>query len=287
MIRKLVKLIVVLVVIVGGIVLAWFYLDSLAKTAVEKGATYALGVNTSLGSAKVSLLKGQFVMSELEVANPPGFKTSHFLTLGTGDVAVSLNSLREEVIHLPHLTLDVIDINLEKKDGSSNYQTILSHLKGHEDKPPSSEEQKGKRYIVDKLTITKATIHTNPLGGDIAGLAKVDLPIDTIELKNVGSDTGKGVLLSDLAGVIVKAVLGAAVNKAGDLLPKDIAGDLGASLAQLKDISKIADVESLGKAVGDLGKNLGNPVKDLGDQTKGAIKGLGGLLGGQDKNSGK
>ena len=87
---KIAVILIVLVVIVVGA--AFFYVDSIAKGAIERGATYALGVNTTLGSADVGLLSGEFSMSGLDVDNPEGFVEAHFLRLGTGYVSVSLGA---------------------------------------------------------------------------------------------------------------------------------------------------------------------------------------------------
>src|SRR5262245_24327246 len=119
--KKLIKLVVALLVLIIGVaIVAFFLLDSLVKTAVEKGATYALGVQTTLGGAHVSIIGGSLSLSDLNVANPEGFKTNHFLDLGKGAVEVSVPSLRQDMIEIPLVELSAIDINLEKKDGKSN-----------------------------------------------------------------------------------------------------------------------------------------------------------------------
>ena len=46
--------------------------------------------------------------------------------------------------------------------------------------------------------------------------------IEEIRLENVGSDTDRGILLSELAGVMVKAILVAVLDKAGTLIPQRV-----------------------------------------------------------------
>jgi len=85
--RKLLKLVaavVLLVVIVAGI--AWLYIDSIATTGIEEGATYALGVPTTVEDVSVSLLGGTVKIFGLTVANPEGFKVA----LPRGSVAAHL-----------------------------------------------------------------------------------------------------------------------------------------------------------------------------------------------------
>ena len=276
--KKLVKLVLALIMLLIVVCLgAFFYIDTIAKAAIEKGSTAALGVQTKLGSAKLKIFDGQLKMSGLDVANPAGFQSKHFLNLKDGDVAVTLGSLTHDVVEVPHLTLADLDVNLEKKAGKSNYQVILDNLKGSEtDSSPSSKE--GKRFIIKNLDIKNVKVHLDMLG--VGGnLSKINVPIDEIKLENVGSDSNKGVLLKDLTGVIIKAIFAAAIDKGGSLIPADIGGELKNGLAQLQGLEKLAHVKDLGKVAGDIAK----PVGELGGKTTDA---LGGLLGG-DKGKNK
>lgn len=286
--RKLLKIIVVLLVLViGAAVAAFFYINTIAKTAIEKGSTYALGVPTTLKSADIKLFSGKFGMAGLNVSNPQGFATPHFMTLDDGGVAVSLGTLREEVVTLPYLKLDGIDLNLEKKDGKSNYQVILDNLKkleGESKDPAPKTDEGGKRFILSDVSITNVVVHVNQ-GGLIQN---IEIPIKEIKLQNVGSETGKGVLLKDLAGVIVKAIFAAAVQVGGNLIPTEMLGELQGGLAQLGSLDKIANFENIGESLKNIG-NIGEPLKDIGDKLKedpaGALKDIGGLLGGsKNKN---
>src|SRR5205814_1980323 len=92
-----------------------FFVDSAAKAGIQRGGTYAMGVDTSVSSVSIGLLSGKLSMSGLKVANPTGFKSDRFMSLGQGDVAVSLGSLTKDTIIVPTLALDTIDVGLEKK----------------------------------------------------------------------------------------------------------------------------------------------------------------------------
>lgn len=128
--KMLVKLAVgVVVLLLVAVVAVFLFVDAIAKGAIERGATYALGVQTTLGSADVGITSGEFGMKGLRVANPEGFASDHFMTLGSGVVAVSLGTLRQDVVELPLLALSGIDLRLEKKGALSNYKVIVDHLK--------------------------------------------------------------------------------------------------------------------------------------------------------------
>jgi len=293
--KMLVKiaLVLVLLVIVGAVV-AVFYIDSIARTAVEKGASGALGVQTTLQSADVKVLSGEFAMSGLNVANPSGFQSPHFLTLEQGGVSVALPTLMKDTIELPTLTLDGIDINLEKKDGKSNYNVILENMKKVESGETKPAEPSSTQIVIRQIKITNVMVHADlvGVGGD---LGKVEVPIDEIILNDVGSD-GKGLSLSDLSGVIMKTIFAAIVAN-GAKFPGELVGELGNQLAQLGDLSKFG-VEIAGQALGDITGAAGDVLKGAGDVTGnllegtgdvgkavdegvgGLLKGAGGLLGG-------
>ena len=269
--KLVIKLVVVLVLLVVILAIVGFiFVDSIAKAAIEKGGTYALGVDTTVDTADVGVFGGTFEMSQLEVANPEGFDAPHFLELATGGVAVTLGSLMSETIELETLELDGLDVHLQRTGAGANYQAILDHLKQFESEEPTED---GKRFTIREVVISNVTVHVDmlPVGGS---LTQVNVPIDELRLENVGSDSNRGLLLADLVGVIVKAVFAAVVDKGGDLLPTDLLGDLSGGLAGLRSlgdmginsIAELGDVsgllEGVGDGLGDVGDRIGESVGD-------------------------
>lgn len=285
--KTLLKLVVVLIVlVVAAVIAAVLYIDTIAKRGVEKGATYALGVPTTLGSAHVGILAGTFDMKGVDVGNPPGFGTPHFLTLNDGDVAVSFASLREPTVVLPELNLTGIDVNLEKKEGKANYTVILDNLKKLESGKPAEPSKDGKKFIIKQVAIRDVTIHVDllPIGGS---QSRVDVPIKEIILTDVGSGGVGGVggaTIDEVVNIIVKAVFAAAVQAGGGLIPQDIVGDLSGALAQLGDLNKFGmqiggkPAELLGGVVEKAAEGLSDGIeKGVGE----ALKGLGDTIGGK------
>jgi len=280
--KLLLKLVVVLlVVVVAGVVLAIWSIDRIAKAGIERGATYALGVPVTLDGAKVGILKGTFEMENLTVGNPSGYRTEHFLRLGDGGVAVTLATLRQEVVTLPTLRLEDISINLEKSGGKANYAVITDNLKRFESDPskaPSGDDD-GTRFIVNELAIRDVKIHVDllPVGGE---LTRANLAIDEIILRDIGSDTDRGVLMGELASIIVKAILQVAADKGGGIIPADILGDLNSRLAQLGDLgsitSKLGDqVEGIRGAIEGAAGGLEDAARGITDGVEKGLEGLG------------
>jgi len=286
--KAIVKLLVLLVVLValavGG---ALFYLDSIAKTAIEKGATYALGVPTSVDSVRIRLAGGSFGVSGLGVANPPGFDQPNFLLLGGARLELPPRRLLEDTVRVALLELENIDVDLEKGSKGSNYGAILDNLEklesssGQEAAADESADQGGgKQFIIERLAIrnVKARVAVGLLG---SAKPAITVSIPEINLHDVGAEEG-GVDMGELASIVTKAVL-SAVTKAG-AVPLDIAKDLAGNLQGLAGVAI-----DLPPGLGDAGRKLLGGTKDAaggalgsgGKQVENALKGLGGLLGGK------
>src|SRR5262245_7230362 len=106
---KYIILLLILVVVVGIFGVIWG-INSIARSGIEKGATYALGVPTKVGSASVGIMSSSLTLSTLNVSNPSGFEGKHFLALGNGNVAVSLSTLRQDTVVVPTFALTDLDV---------------------------------------------------------------------------------------------------------------------------------------------------------------------------------
>ncbi len=284
----------ILALVIVAVLVAIAAVNGIARTAIEKGGTYALGAKTDVASVHVGLLSGEFSMAGLTVDNPSGgaFATSHFLSLGKGGVAVSFGTLNKSTVELPSLTLTNLDVNLEKKDGKTNYGAILDHLKqatgGDQSKPASKPAADEKRFIIHDLDIQNVVIHVDLLGGPAAlsNATKLTVPIDRIQLTDVGQTgtgvAGSGVTMSELSGIIVKAVLAAASQKGGGIIPADVLSDLQGQLAAFGDLDKLKmnvtatvkeKAEEVQKKVIDEGQKK---LDEAADKLKGLIPGGGG-----------
>lgn len=266
-----------LVLVIGiGSVLWW--IDRIARVAVETGATYALGVKTTLADMDVGVTTGSVSLSKLRITNPDGFDTPHFMDLSRGSVVVSLGSLMQETVSLPELKLGGLDINLERKGSSANYKTILNELKKFESgdsaasataKAPNEKAPAGRKFVVHQVTIEDLSVTVNvlPFGGTVS---RVPIVIPRIELRDVGSGAGGGIEMGKLVGIIMRAVLDAIVREGGGLIPADMAGELRDGIAALGNLGGVGV-----KVVGDVTTVVDGQVRKLGDLGAGTIKQLG------------
>lgn len=291
---KLVKVLLivgaaVLVLIVLAVVAVFVSIDRIAKAGIVEGTGYALAVPTSLESADVGVLDGTFEMSGLQVENPEGYDSPFFFRLGSGGVAVSLDSLRSDVVVLPKFELADIDLHIDRKGLSSNVHQILENLKRFESTDtgePKPDAGPAKKFVVNEIEIRNVTAHVHllPLGGE---LTTTKLIIPEIMLKDVGS-AGDPITLAQLTNIITQAILASAAEVGGGILPDDVINDLKSSLGDLNALAEngVEMVITEGeKALEEAKDRLEEEADELQDKAKDAInEGLDSILGGGNKD---
>lgn len=284
----------VVVLVVVAVVVAVMFLNSIAKRGIVQGGTYALGVPVALNDIDIGILGGSVSLDTLKVGNPQGYDSDHFMTLGKGKVSVKLTSLMSDTVRVPELTLDTLDLQLQKKNGKANYDVIMDHLaqlssKDPKAKPEPAKEGTSKKLIITELTIRNVNVHADLVGGPgvIGSATTVDVPITEIKLKNVGQTgdgvAGSGVTIGELSGLVLEAVISAAIAKGG--LPADMVNDLKGQLGKLGDLAggvgkevatqAQAATEVIGKQAGEIGKEVGKQAEKLGEGLKGILPGGG------------
>lgn len=287
----------VVVVVVAAVVGVFFYINTIAKHAVERGGTAAMGVPTTVDGVSIGVFRGEAGINGLTVANPQGYKTPHFMTMDDADAKVSLGTLRQDKVVIPYIRLDDLDINLEKLGDKANYEVILENLKKLETgQTPDPQEEKvdAKKYVIQEVAITNIKVHAKylPLGKTGSLPTSLDVDIPEIRIKDFGSESDNGVVMSELTGIIVKSVLTAISKKTGGLLPPELLGGLNDGLSQLKGVSDLGievlgdvsgTVEGVTKVVGDVTKDAGKAVEDVSKEVNKIGEGIGNLLGGKKK----
>jgi hypothetical protein len=293
--KILIALGAVAVLVIAAVVGLLLTINFWFKKGVDYGATFALGVPTSIAGANVGVFSGQCTIERLRVGNPTGFPSDHFLTMGQADVAVALGSLLQPVVEIPRLQLKDIDVVLEKREGKANYQVILDNLGSAEQTPPPAQQKEGKKFIIRDLTIQNVavTVDLLPVGGQ---LSRQRIVVPEIHLQNVGAEGNRGVMMAELTKVVVQSIF-QSLMEGGAQLPGEVMAQLQQGLGQLAPIGQygmkvVGDVKSqvgqitqgVGAAVGGLQQQVGDVQKvvpDAGKQIENLGKGLGGLLGGK------
>jgi AsmA family len=272
--RKKILLIVLLIPVVL-VVVAWAFLDHFAKKAVEVGGEQAMGVPTSLDGISLRPFVGYGSVEGLEISNPKGFETPYFMRLTEGKASMDISSVLTDTVVVRSIELDGLKAHLEKSKDGSNYEVILANMKkGEEEEGAPGEEEPGKKFLVERITVTNIDVRAD-LAVVGEKLSSVDFRIDEIVLENVGSGSDSGVIMSELMGTIVKAVLVAIVEQGARVLPEVMVKGLGAGLKGVGKVGFKVTVRAGGKTL----EVLGGAGKAVG----GAIKGIFGGGGDDDK----
>lgn len=264
--RLLLFALVALVLVLAGLS---FAAGGIAGRALERAGEEALGVETRVGSLRLGFLSGGLDLGGLEVANPAGYGPRDFLTLGRGELAVSLGSLLSDQVELPRVELEAIELNLEQRLDGSNYGALLEHLR----RGAGSGGSGGKRFVIRELVIRDVTASfALALPAGEASRAQVTVP--ELVLTDVGSG---GRPLREVVGEVVAALLGAVLEGAADL-PAELRRELERVLSGVE--------RELGAVGGEVGGKVGEILEDVGrgleDVLDGAAKGVQNALGGDE-----
>ncbi len=205
-------------ILVAALIAVYFHLDRIALEAIERGGGYATGVPTHLDSANLSLWRSELGLTRLAIENPEGFTAPSFLEMQTGTVAFDLRSFFRKRVVVPRINLEGLVLNLEERSGGSNYSVIMesiNRLKRGPDDPPLVE----KTYLIEEILIRDITVHAGTRR--LAFLRPLTVTIEEIRLTDVGSDTENGLLLEQVKGVIIEAILNAVARNAAEILAID------------------------------------------------------------------
>lgn len=245
---------------VVGVALLVLLIDPIAKTAVEKGGTYAMGVDTKVDTMSIGLTSGDVKMVGLQVANPEGFKSDCLMKSGTFAVGVRPGSLFGQTVEVREFTLDGLDVNIELAGLVANVTKIMDNLKRLSSKDqsaqkPAEQPSEGKKVSVNTITIKNVTAHF------ILSGAPVTVKVPLIEMKNVTSDNAKGVAMHELVARVVPAILASIFENAKGVVDTKFLGDMN---GQLKGVA-----DALGGQVGNL---MGQTSKQLGEGLNNVLK---------------
>ena len=288
--KKTIKRVIlgIVILIVLAVVLVFVFINPIAKSAVEGGASKALGVQTSLGSIKISPLSGRVLMNELIISNPEGFVSTSLVDAGKFDIRVEPGSLLSDTLVIRKFEIDGLQMHIEQKLPFSNVAKIMENIKGSSTSGDKAEKSKseGKKVKADLIVIKNVVVYFYLLpGASKTGVVEVKVP--QLELKNVSSE-GKGNVAGQLVSQLFPALLASVIKQGQGLVPTDFLNDLDSQVAGLAEslgaeATKL--IEGLDTTIKDAGldKTTEEAGKAVGGATEGAGKALEGLFGTKDK----
>jgi len=210
---KILKIVAISIVVLLAITLGIAYyssgkIDAYVKTAIEKYGSESLGTKVSVGEVNISLLQTTATITNLEIANPPGFDDP--IAFKAGLIEITLNSKESKIdsVVIDRILLNspmVFYIKTKQTDNLSRLQdqaTRSTKDSQSSDKPGGSKD-KGReqpRILIKKFDIVSTTVN----------LKLDDIHIVDIDTGKNGAGTQEAV--SKIVNAIVPAVKQAAIK---------------------------------------------------------------------------
>jgi uncharacterized protein involved in outer membrane biogenesis len=254
-------LLAILVLVVVGVILVYFFAGRALKIGIEAAATKTLNVGVSIDDVDLSVLRGKLGLQNLVINNPPGYQHKKLLELKDAKVEVNVRSLLSDVVNIREIKLDGVNVVLEQRGVSgNNLQDVINSIPTKDKK---ESEPSGKKLHIDNLEISAAMVKVKLL--PLPGRADtISLKLKPIRMTNLGSDNKLDT--AALSGKILLAIAGGVAEQGVGVLPNDIVDTMKLTLDKTIDLGKAAS-EGGGKLI-DVGKDAGKEI----------IKGLEGLL---------
>ena len=106
-------LIVLVILVVAGL----FFIDTLAKNALEKGAPLVLGTNVSVERIHIEPFNARVEITNLIVDNPQGTYSSEYaIKLGDIIADIDLNTVTKDKIRIEEMFLKDVDVVYDPSD---------------------------------------------------------------------------------------------------------------------------------------------------------------------------
>jgi hypothetical protein len=232
MMRRAVKLLLVLAILIVAAVLAiTVYVNRTARQAIEHQTAESAGVPARLDRARVGIMTGNFDLGALRLSNPDGFESPMLMVLQHGEGSVRLGSYFEDVVELRRLELRDIELHLERRE-RGNYEPVLESIRRAQQATPDPGRR---QYVIREVLVRNLTVHIDvlPIPDE---RARLSVHIDELRFEGVGTEMDRGLVLSEVTGVLLQALLTAVLERAGEELPRILSDELAQRLRGLRDL---------------------------------------------------
>ena len=185
--KKAITILLVLLLVVGGGV--WYFvsfrMDSMIASNIETRASASLGTQVTVGTVITDVKGGKLTISNITIANPPGFKNKNAFSLNGIEAAVDYSSYE-----FKHVVIDKPDIVIEEMGGETNFSRMLAEIEKQgsepESEPGSDPAADGKEEEEPIIVIHHFRMNESRASFESESLDKYsNLEIDAIELSNI------------------------------------------------------------------------------------------------------
>ena len=250
--KFIVTFILLVVVFVVGLVLALpLWIGPVVKGVANSVVPGITGTDFHLGEFGLNPYTGTIHVGDMQLANPTNFSEKNAVDLKAFDADFAMTSLfsgKKYRVEFAEVNGVFVHIDVPKAD---NFLKIAENAMGGKDETEkeTSEPEQTEEKPSKGVQIDRVTLR----GVTIKYGLPIDVPMD-IELTGIGADSEYGAAFMDVWVAIRDKVLSAA--------------------------------NSVGGALGDLGKGAANALKDAGGAAAGTLKDAGGATADALKNAG-
>lgn len=282
---KWIALAVVLIVIVAVVAIV-MNLNGIVRTAVERGTTRSLELNTTLGGASIGLLSGNVALDSLEIASPEGFSAPQMLSLGNVSVDTSYGKVFGKPTSIDSVVIDKPKLVLEFKGTKSNLKTVADRLASGTggDQPQPDPNAEPLKLIIDNLKVRGAQVE---IRSDLLLKEPMLFAIPDVELSQIGNADGNrnGEEIGKVVSQVISR-LSIEAQKSGKLPPElatILNGDLNALIdnigGKFQEQAQALQAEAL-KQVDALKGQVETQIQDVQKKAQDQLDRIGGELGG-------
>ncbi|MBP5300054.1 MAG: hypothetical protein J6Y80_01490 [Victivallales bacterium] len=176
-------LVTVVVVVAVVLLVLNASLGAIVQKAVTAFGPKLTGTDIQVEKVKLSLLRGDLLVTNLVVGNPEGYKTPSILEIGELHVKMDPMTVFKDTIHVKLIDIQSPQVTYEVGLGNSNVTTLLEKLSNGEEAENEAEDEGGKRVVIDEVKVADGSIH---LAAKITGGHALPVPLPTIRLSDLG-----------------------------------------------------------------------------------------------------
>ena len=200
----------ILILLVVGLVVFSFFLNSIIKSSVETIGTTITGTAVTLEEIELSPLSGLGRLHNLTIANPRGFHTEHAFNLGTVYIKADLLSALSETVIVHEILIDSPEISFEGTLSGSNLGQIQKNVdafaqsgkrkekqdnKGGRSPPESTGE---KKIQIEQFILKNAKV---TVGTPLLQASFFTILLPAVQIKSIGKQPG-GATLKEISSLI-------------------------------------------------------------------------------------
>jgi hypothetical protein len=181
--KKAITILLVLILLVGGGI--WYFvafrMDSMIASQIETAASASLGTQVTVGTVTTDIKGGTLTISNVTIANPPGFNNENAFSLNGIEAVVDYSNY-----DIKRVVIDEPEIVIEELGGETNFSRMKAGIEkqGSEPDPDSDPAADGKEEPIIvihhfRMNESRGSFESESLD------TYSNLKIDAIELSNI------------------------------------------------------------------------------------------------------